>query len=162
MKVTCFKHQKGWTLLELLLVLVCVIALAAILLYSFVGPVGRQVSMQQVTANISQLIDAAHVWRHNHSTYERIDIEKLQKKGILSNDWQGGDSSTQYEITGNEDNNFKQCNRYNCFEIIVTTIPSACDYVNALQGSNPVTTKPDFNQCENHPGLMSSFKIIYE
>ncbi len=154
------KRFVGWTLLELLLVLGCIIMLCAILLYSFMGPIHRQASEQQVASKVSRLVDAAHLWRHNHVTYKSISIDSLENVGLLPEYW-GNDSLIKFRIGGQLTITPPQCTHYNCVLITIQNIKNACYYVIALHDSRPILTVPSYSYCEKHPEYPSNESNLY-
>lgn len=58
-----YRKQKGWTLIELLLVIVCTLAFAAVTVYSLAWSVQKQRDLQQAVSDISELVQAAHSWK---------------------------------------------------------------------------------------------------
>lgn len=163
MKIASCHTHSGWSLLELLLVLICVIALSAVLLYSFVTPLTRQVSKQDVISRIIQLTDAAHLWRHSKLDYADISVTQLQTQGLLSTDWETSKMQNQYEIQSYASRDFSPClRRDTCIAISISRIRNVCQYIIALHASNPVTTFPTYDQCINHPSKNSYFTVVYE
>ena len=65
MRLTSIKSIAGWTLIELLLVLICISSLTAVFVYAFVGRIQRQDNSVMVVANVEDLVAAAHNWRLN-------------------------------------------------------------------------------------------------
>ncbi len=166
MRVSRRKQQNGWTLLELLLVLVCVIALSAILLYSFITPVNRQVSMRELSSQLSELVNAAHLWRHtNNNSYAGISMDQLKQQGLISEKWNTREMQNQFTIQSLTSQDYVACLRADsCIAITVFPVPKSCEYVVRVNSSGDVATIPSYNQCANNPERFKgkSFIIIYE
>lgn len=63
-------RQQGWTLVELLIVLVCVSTLTAILILGIASRVHQQSSILQTTSDVKTLMSAVHTWRQNQDSYQ--------------------------------------------------------------------------------------------
>lgn len=155
--------QHGWTLLELLLVLICVVGLAAILLYSFVTPTDRQASMRAVVSQVSQLVDAAHLWRHDHNNYAGISIDELKNSALISTELNTDKIPNHYQISSFTSSTWPACIHANsCMQITISNIPKACQYVVTLDKSGSITTFPSADTCLNNPNInLTSFSVVY-
>ncbi len=159
------KLESGYTMLELLIVLVCIIGLAAVMLYSFVTPVGRQVSINAVTSQISELLDAAHLWRHSNRNYNNISISQLERKVFIPQNWDKRALPNRYTINSFTNNDWFQCSHNNsCVLISVSGVPRVCQFIIKLYETNPVVTFPSYNQCKETPNLNNNkkFMVVYD
>lgn len=143
------KQQSGWTLLELLLVLVCVSALTAVLVYSLLGSIYRQQATLRVASSIEQLVDASHLWRQQVTSYAGIDLSALKSQGVLANDWGTADNRQAQKWQLQAYASGTTCQNNQCFQVqFDAENRDPCLYVSHLQATKPILTVPTVAQCQ--------------
>lgn len=182
-------RQQGWTLVELLIVLVCVSTLTAILILGIASRVHQQSSILQTTSDVQTLMSAVHTWRQNQDSYqkgyENIDnpsnweskcegntVSCLANNGYIESN-QKSYFSHRYSVKSSSSGTIPACEAKNspggqsvtrpCFQITVTEHkPNACDYIIRMHATHTaVDSIPTYKSCINEKKVLSIKKIIF-
>lgn len=134
-------RQQGWTLLELILVLVCVAALTTVMVFSLMGAISQQQSVLRVSTQLNRLVDAAHSWRHQEISYQNLSsIQSLVDKGVIPDNLSTGPyRQFAFNVMNSDGGGSAQCVNNQCFAVSFN-VPtrSARRYEDNLKATNPV------------------------
>ena len=172
LRSTTRKNVHGWTLIELLLVLMIVASLTAILVYTYVGSIHRQEKATMVVANVEDLIRAAHNWRLNQVYTAESNLQLGQYGGIMIGNQKEVPDNLKYSLLYNhylasgwvylkgfgwarngastysiaaEDRGYGPCNvAAGCFSILISNLDKngTSTILAALTATNPLNKKP--------------------
>lgn len=179
------KKTAGWTLIELLLVLICVAALTSILVYAFAGRVQQQDNTTMIVSNVDDLVAGAHNWRLNQShskftggvvtgtpSYVGLPtISQLSTYGYLAPSWVSHrkkwlrNGSSTYSISQvNYARPRIHCNTKNsCFMITIKNLKNPCYAVVAIAATIPNSIKPSVKRCQHKPDNTSkNIRVYYD
>ncbi len=160
-------RQKGWTLLELLLVLICIASLTTVMIYSFMSSIQQQKTVLHVSTNINRLVDAAHTWRHQGTSYHGVSLDVLKQQGELPDNWPDDYLTQQKNFNlAVADDKSSQCQNGNCFAITFNTGKrDACLYAKNLVSTGVVTITPSLAFCnkdEEQQQPATQVTVVYE